>query len=253
MQELTNLITAEKQPQKALQRVQIQVAKVPDESSYHLLLGQLLLAAHNAASAETEFSKTIELDSSRSAALLLLPQAQQEAGHFDDAASSYERLMRIEPNNPEPCVNYALLEERRARWQHAEQLYSRALELQANQPTAANNLSYLLLEHGGDTDHALALAQIARRGMPESTTAADTLAWAYYKKGIYGSAIDLLREATRNAPQNPTYYYHLGLAYQKSNQLALAKTNFQRFLQLDPKSPRADEIRQAMTELQTNQ
>jgi hypothetical protein len=49
------------------------------------------------------------------------------------------------------------------------------------------------------------------------------------------------------------YHYHLALANKKSNQAFLAKASFQRALELDPRSPRAVEIRQAMNELSTSQ
>ena len=84
-----------------------------------------------------------------------------------------------------------------------------------------------------------------------SSNAADTLAWAYYKMGSYNSALPLLQEAVKKAPQNATYYYHLGLVYQKTKKVAQAKNSFQRALQLDPKSPRAEEIRRALAELNT--
>jgi Tfp pilus assembly protein PilF len=70
---------------------------------------------------------------------------------------------------------------------------------------------------------------------------------------MYDSAISLLQEAIKRVPQNQTYHYHLALAYQKSNQTIHAKASFQHALDLDPSSPRALEIRHAMTELSTNQ
>ena len=253
LQELTNLLVFQKQQDKAIRRVQLQVAKVPDNANYHFLLGQLLLAGHRPAEAELESQRALALDKSSSGAMLLLAQARQDTGHLDEAEAAFDRLMQENPKSPDPCVAYGLLEEQRGNWRRAEELYRRALDLQASHPAAANNLSYLLLEHGGEANYALSLAQIARRGMPESASTADTLAWAYYKNGMYDSAIKLFQEAIKRVPQNGTYHYHLALAYQKSNQTILAKASFQRALDLDPKSPRALEIRQAMTELSTNQ
>jgi len=54
-----------------------------------------------------------------------------------------------------------------------------------------------MLEHGGNVDVALSLAQIARRRLPELPNVADTLGWAYYHKATYGLAIDLLEEAVK--------------------------------------------------------
>ena len=67
----------------------------------------------------------------------------------------------------------------------------------ANAATTADSckqsLAYRMLQNGENVDVALTLAQTARQGMPNSTSAADTLAWAYYYKGTYGFARDLLK------------------------------------------------------------
>lgn len=252
LQQVATVLVAQKHSERAVRRVQAQIALVPDNSAYYLLLGQALLQNQSPAEAQAALAKSVDLDKTNIQASFLLAQSQERGGQIDVAASTYERMIRENPKDVRAYVGFGTLEERRGNWQNAQKLYQSALHIQPDQPAAANNLSYLLLEHGGNTDHALALAQTARRAMPDSANTADTLAWAYYKKGIYNSAIDLLEEVTRKVPQNPTYYYHLGLAYEKSNKLALARSNFQRALQIDPKSPHADEIHQALADLSTS-
>jgi tetratricopeptide (TPR) repeat protein len=141
------------------------------------------------------------------------------------------------------------LEEARGNWQKAQSLYLKALQVQPDYPLAANSLGHLLLEHEGNVDVALSYAQVARRGMPDSPNAADTLGWAYYKKGTYGLAIGLLEEAVKKVPQNAVYHFHLGLAYQKSRNTAQAREHLERALQLNPKIPQADDIHKALAEL----
>ena len=41
------------------------------------------------------------------------------------------------------------------------------MQVQTDYPVAANNLAYLMLEHGGDVNAALSLAQIGPRGLPD--------------------------------------------------------------------------------------
>jgi Tfp pilus assembly protein PilF len=123
------------------------------------------------------------------------------------------------------------------------------LQAEPDYPVAANNLAYLLLEHGGNPDVALSYAQVARHGMPDAPNSADTLAWAYYQKGVYELAIDLLEGAVKEKPQNPTYHYHLGLAYLKANKMVKAKEHLEQALQINPRYPHADEIRKALSEL----
>jgi Flp pilus assembly protein TadD len=141
------------------------------------------------------------------------------------------------------------LEQSRNNTARAEELYRKALQVQPDHPMAANNLAYLLLEQGRDIDVAVSLAQVARRGMPDSPVSADTLAWAYYHKGTYQLAIDLLEEALKKAPDNITFHYHLGMAYQKAGDKARARSHLQRVLQLNADFSKAGDVRRALNEL----
>ena len=114
---------------------------------------------------------------------------------------------------------------------------------------AANNLAYILLEHGGDPNLALSLAQTGRKGMNDSPNSADTLAWAYYHTGAYSVAAPLLEEAVKKVPTNPTYRYHLGMVYQKLNDNAKARSAFEAAIKAKPDSPAADSARKALSGL----
>ena len=123
------------------------------------------------------------------------------------------------------------------------------MQAQPDFPVAANNLAYLMLQRGGNVDVALSLAQSARRGMPDSPYTAGTLAWAYYLKGIYGVAVDLLQDATKQVPGNATLQYHLGLAYWKKNDVVHAREHLEKALAIDPNSAESAEVRKALLAL----
>jgi Flp pilus assembly protein TadD len=106
-----------------------------------------------------------------------------------------------------------------------------------------------MLEHGGNSDVALTLAQTTRQKLPDNPGVADTLAWAYYKKGMYNFAIDLLEEAIKKDPDDASFHYHLGLAYQKINEKAKAKAHLERALQLSPAFVHAADVKTVLAEL----
>jgi tetratricopeptide (TPR) repeat protein len=191
----------------------------------------------------------LDLNKNNADALLLLGQVQVAGGSKDKAAASYERSIQQNPRDVRSYVLLGALEESRGNWQRAQELYQKGLQVQPDFPLAANNLAYLMLEHGGNADVALSLAQVARRGMPDVPNAADTLAWAYCHKGAYKLAIDLLEDAVKKAPQNPAYHYHLGLAYQKTNDRARAKEHLEWTLKIDPNYSQAAEVKKALAEL----
>ena len=92
--------------------------------------------------------------------------------------------------------------------------------------------------------------------MPDSPDAADTLGWVYYQKGAYPLALSLFQQALKlqqqsHAPDNPDIHYHLGLAYQKTEQPALARQHLERALQIDPNYSAAAEIKKQLGSLKS--
>jgi tetratricopeptide (TPR) repeat protein len=69
------------------------------------------------------------------------------------------------------------------------------------------------------------------------------------QKGAYNSAIDLFKEAIKlekDATPDPTFYYHLGLAYEKTEQASLAKQQFERALKINPTFSDASDARKRL-------
>jgi len=93
------------------------------------------------------------------------------------------------------------------------------------------------------------LAQTARRGLPDVPNSVDTLGWAYFHNGAYSVAVDLLEKAVKGSPTNATYRFHLGATYQKLNDPARARTEFQKSIYLDPNAPSAEKASRALREL----
>ena len=120
---------------------------------------------------------------------------------MDQAITNYQRGIQDNPREVTLCVSLGSLFELRGDWQRAEDLYNEALQVQPDDAIAANNLAYLMLEHGGNVNVALTLAKTGQRGMPNVPSSADTLGWAYYYQGAYSSAIDTLQQAANEDPR----------------------------------------------------
>ena len=214
------------QPGAAITRLQQQVEKSPNNAGYVYMLGQALLRNNQPAEAEKYFARSAELDTSNLAPITALAAVQAAQGKNDDAIASYKRSIAMAPTNAQLLVSLASVYETKGDWQQAQTIYQQALNIQSDNAAAANNLAYLLLEHGGDPNLALSLAQTGRKGLSNLPNSADTLAWAYYHTGAYSSAAPLLEDAVKKVPNNPTYQYHLGMVYQKLNDTGKAKSAF---------------------------
>jgi Flp pilus assembly protein TadD len=111
---------------------------------------------------------------------------------------------------------------------------------------AANNLAWLLTEHGGDKEKALRLAETAKEAAPNDPGISDTLGWVLYKRGVYQRAVGLLRESAAQLPQNPTVQYHLAMASQKVGDVEGARKAFERAVSSPASFPEKEEARKAL-------
>lgn len=233
-------------PAKWIARVNKQLATNPNNDALWTLLGRAQSAAGDRKAAQSSFERALSINAANADALTFLAQLQVSTGALDSAAATYRRLIDGNPRAAMPLIMLGTLEESRGNTSRAQELYRKALDLEPNHPLAANNLAYLLMEGGGNLDVALTLAQTARRGMPNNPSTADTLGWAYYRKGIYGSARDMLEMAVQAAPENATIHFHLGMTYDKVADSTKAAAHLKKSLQLAPNGPHAALIRQTL-------
>ena len=219
VQGLVTVLMQEKKPEVALAKVNEAIAKAPNASGFYILQAQLLLSQKQFDQAEAALQKAADLNKSDATPLVMLAQVQMSRGTIDAAIANSQKAIRDNPNDARSYFLLGYLEQNKGDWQQAESLYQKCLQIQPDVPQASNNLAFLMLDHGGNVDVALSLAQTARQKLPDQPAVADTLAWAYYKKGAYQAAIDLLEEAIKKAPQDADIQYHLGLAYKSVNEV----------------------------------
>jgi cellulose synthase operon protein C len=236
-------------PVDGLHMVQTAIDKYPNNSKLYLLQAQALVKNKQQHEAEQALERATQLDSQNVNAIVLLAELQAERGARDQAIASYQRAIGLSPNALSVQVALGGLYESSGNWQTAQALYQKVLAAQPDNPVAANNLAYILLEHGGNANVALSLAQVARRGLPTSPNTADTLGWAYYQNGAYSVAQPLLEEAVKKTSDNTAYRYHLGVTYQKLKDNERARAEFEKVIASKPDAPVAEEARRALRQL----
>jgi len=117
--------------------------------------------------------------------------------------------------------------------EESKQNYQKALELiravplekmnENQQGLIANNLAYMTIKTGGDTDVALKNIDRAFNLLGPRIELLDTRATINIEKGDFDKAIGDLEQATLFRVDSGVYYFHLALAYQgKGNRVAAA-------------------------------
>lgn len=251
LQTLAAMYASQGQMPKALARVDRQIQLSPGNSYFHLLRGALEMNNGALPSAEQSFRQAVNLSpKNRQAWSLLVDVLKRRGASVDDIMATCKQWANANSDDARPDVLIGQIYESRGDWQNAQTSYLKALDIDRRNPVAANNLSYIMLEHNGSVSQAMSYALQAREGLPGSPIALDTLGWAYCRNGDYELAVDVLKQALAKMPENPNVHFHLGIAYEKLKDVANAKAHLDKALELDPKYIHADDIRQALTQLQ---
>jgi tetratricopeptide (TPR) repeat protein len=248
---LLKLSASEGKTPQVLQRISALRNRHPENAGLYFLqaLGQFGL--HDLTNAEASVKQAIKLDPQTRDAYALLAQIHLAEGLIDQAKSDLRNAIAANPGVTSNYTSLGAIYERQNNWEEAKKLFQKAHELDAEAPMPAAELAFLYLDHGGDVNVALSLAQTARRGAPDSPVTADALGWAYYKLGSADLAIKQLRESTVKLPNNPVYQYHLGMAYLSARRTDMAAQSLRAALKNNPNFPYAESARAALSEIAT--
>lgn len=131
-------------------------------------------------------------------ARLVLASAHQMAGDFKSAEDTLRQILKESPDNP----------------------------------NALNNLGYFLVERNVKLEEAVTLINKALKVDPTNPNYLDSLGWAYFKLEKFPEAEKFLLEAAMYDSGSATIQEHLGDVYQKTGKLDLAKSAWQKALNL---------------------
>jgi len=110
------------------------------------------------------------------------------------------------------------------RWDDIETLYREAIQKNAKDFVAQNNLAELLALRGRDLDEALSLINAALDFAGESISLLDTRAVVHLARRTPGLALDdMLKVVTQEESKQPNHYFHLAQVYAEANQPIEAK------------------------------
>ena len=193
--------------------------------------------------------KSIALAPNNPDAHALLGRIHFLHGSMEKAIRAAQAALEANPNSVANYVFLANLYEKEGNWQEAQKVYEKAHRMDPESPVVANNLAYLYIEHGGDLNLGLSLAQEAKMKLPDSPSAGNTLGWAYYKKGLHGLAITEFEDCLKKDPDNHIIRYHLGMAYLVSGQPERGEQSLQEALRLSNDFDGAASARQALDSL----
>jgi tetratricopeptide (TPR) repeat protein len=225
----------------------------PRNAGLHFLQAVGYLRLKNPDKAEAGVRKALELDVKTPDAYTMLANIEFTRGATEKAKEDLRRAIGAWPRTVSNYVALGTQFERENNWDQAKPLFEKAHALDPTSPYISDELAFIYLEHGGDINVAVSLAQTAKQKLPDSPMTADALGWAYYNLGSIDLAISELKESTAKTPQNPVYQYHLGMAYLGAHRADLAARSLKAALKQDANFPHAAQARTALDQLSQTQ
>lgn len=98
-------------------------------------------------------------------------------------------------------------------WPSAEEALLKAIAVEPDNALYLNYLGYSYLEKGEKLDEAFAMVSQAAEKAPYEGSILDSLGWAYYLRGDYDKAVEILEKAVDLQAGNALINAHLGDAY----------------------------------------
>jgi len=243
---LVRTYAAEKELPKAIPVLTDELKKSPNSIPLHLLLADTASRASQWDLAIQQYEWLLSNDPTMFALYIKLAQAYQAKGDLRNAIAIYEKAQKVVPQNGRVVASIAFLQDASGQYDAAQNSYRQALRIEPGNPEIMNNLAYLILETGGNTDEALSLAQQAKGKSPNNPDVDDTVGWAYLKKNMTDVALQAFGSLVRKYPNQPTYHYHLGVALLQRGDRPKGKAELQTALNLGPPQNIAVKIRELM-------
>jgi len=254
---LTQALTSSKQPLATLSRyasfqarrghaaaaiesIQQWIRTNPSSDAYDLL-ARLSVETRNWDAAEAAARRSLELNPQDVLPHMSLGQVFQARGNVSAALLEYDAAIK---GSPRDVVAYLLagdLSFNQGQYERAKSYYDAAKQHDPDSSNVNFALATWYAERGQNLDEALTIAQELKKETPADQNLSDTLGWIYYQKGFYSMALQQLEPAAAAVPDNPTFQYHLGMAYFQAGRQRDAKQALTRALKLglNPSGPAA--------------
>jgi tetratricopeptide (TPR) repeat protein len=186
---------------------------------------------------------------SRGEVYYLMGETYRIKGDDNNAIAALQKARTVLPDSQDVLSALALILDRRGRRAEAQSVYEAIIRMNPNNGLALNNLAFLMVESGLDTDVALSYAQRAKQLMPDIPEVTDTLGWIYLKKAQYDYAVNAFQDLVAKAPGHSTFHYHLAMAYKQKGDKGKAIEQLHDALKYNPTAEEHQKINDLLSQL----
>lgn len=251
LQLLINVLVADNKAERAQRYLEAHVKANPDQPHAQELLASLYRREGKSKQAEQVLTRLLEKQPDRAGTYQALAAVYADQKRDGEIEALYRKGLDRQPENALLMISLAEHFQRRGEDRQALNLYEELQRKVPNSPVIKNNLALLLIEKFPSEEN-LRRAQSLTADFADSPTPAfvDTLGWLHYKMGNYPQAVSLLEDAVRKGGNTAEFYYHLGMAYLKSEKPEKAREHLSLALTAPGEFAGRAEAEQALRALQ---
>jgi tetratricopeptide (TPR) repeat protein len=215
-------------------------------------MGEILLADREKEKAEKEFNTATQLKGDWSTPWKKLAMIKMSDRNFLMALNYLNSGIELNPGAQELYLLKATALSELERTDEAARTYEQIIRINPKNVVAQNNLAMLLADKKGDPaslNQALNLMQDYTYEKVKDPVILDTLGWVYHKMGREQDALTTLGKALTSLPNQETINYHMGMVYYKTGQFPEAKKYLTRAVQMKKPFPGEDDARKVLLQI----
>ncbi|KQV43721.1 MULTISPECIES: tetratricopeptide repeat protein [unclassified Rhizobium] len=211
-------------------------------------LGLALASIGKIDDAEKHLRGLIDLDPKDIRSYVALGSVLSDAKDYRTMAEIYDRAVDVlgplpQKNSWSIFFQRGIAYERLKEWAKAEPNFTKALELNPDQPQVLNYLGYSWIDMNINLDKGLEMIRKAVELKPDDGYIIDSLGWAYFRMNRFDDAVVELDRAAELLAGDPTINDHLGDAYWRVGRKLEAVFQWNQALELKPEEAEIPKIK----------
>ncbi len=237
---------------KATEEAEAAIKKWPEDRLVRMSRANLLADTGKYDQAAAELKKLLDGKNDRETYLQIV-QVHEKAKNFSEMSKAIDaaEALSTTPDEKEMIhfMRGAMLEKTK-KFELAEAEFRKLLAINPNATSALNYLGYMLADRGSRLNEAVDMIKKALAQDPQNGAYLDSLGWAYYKQGNLPEAEENLKWAQERTPKDATILDHLGDVYAKMGNLKAAIAQWEGSVKLHQSAPTFEQDPQETAKVQ---
>jgi tetratricopeptide (TPR) repeat protein len=210
------------------------VSREPGSTRAHHNLGVVYSSQGFYDYAESEYKKTLEINSRDAESHYNMGNIYEKRGMLDAAIKEYQEALRYNPFHANACNNLGGIYKNKHLFESAVELYKKAIQYNPFNPYYYSNLG-LAYHENKLYQEAITEFQRALQISPYNSSLHNNLGNTYREMGNFGEALTEYKTALKLDQKNSDTHNNLGIFYMGAGQFDSAINEFDIAIRLNPK------------------